>query len=123
MELNSSFDKSVNKVINLRPDLTNWFKKNQDELVEYKFTRGGCLKAGVSEWSDDKKALNKMASSALLWLENPLISTYSKKVRAYNAALCIAKIYEIEYENLSEEAKVAYSIDFDENLDKPKRYY
>ena len=116
MKLNINFDPKLEAVINLCPTLADWFERNQETLVYYELTHGGCNYIDTHPYATvDLKVLGRMANAGLICLEE---SGYmiEPEVRAFQAALAIAKIYEEEKEWLSEESKIQYFIDAQELL-------
>ncbi len=114
MKLNINFDSNLESTINLYQPLADWFERNQEAMVYFEFTHKGCLHFENSSMaSADVKALGRMASAALTWLESSTAS-FSPKEKAINAAISIAKVYEEEKQMLSENAKVQYYLNVEE---------
>lgn len=116
MKLNINFDPKLEAVINLCPSLADWFLRNQEIMARCELTHSGCNHIEKYPYvTVDLKVLSRMANAGLIWLEE---SDYmiEPEVRAFQAALAIAKIYEEEKEWLSEEAKIQYFIESQEVL-------
>lgn len=114
MKLNINFNPTLESTINLYQPLADWFERNQEAMAYFEFTHKGCLHFENSSMaSADVKALGRMASDALTWLESSTAS-FSPKEKAINAAVSIAKVYEEEKQGLSENAKVQYYLNVEE---------
>lgn len=113
MKLNINFDPKLEETINLCAPLADWFERNQEMMAYFEMTHKGCLHFEDNPMANkDVVSLGRMADACFTWLEAPDTIPISQKEKAVNAALSIAMVYEEEKENLSENGKIQYYIDF-----------
>lgn len=117
MFINCNFNLEVQNVVCYSKPLCDWFMKNQDTMAYFELTHAGCTHFENSSMAHtDIKILGKMANAALTWIEN---KNYPYNVRAEQATIRIAEIYEEYKDVLSEVAQELYSIDYElENIDE-----
>ncbi len=108
MKLDINFDPSIESIINTCDPLAEWFSRNQESMAYLELTHANCLNFENSKASGDVRALSRMANAALSCLESS--SFVSKEETATNAAIAIALVYEQEFSNLSDVAKIKYYI-------------
>lgn len=116
MGLNIKFDRHIGWIIDKNKSLYDWFERNQDLMEYYELTHAGCLHFEDSTMaSKNVHVLGRMANAALTILEDK--GPVDAIERADKAAKAIAEIYELNKDDLSENARKLYAIDT-EDLEK-----
>lgn len=108
MALNPRFNPELEEIININPALANWFSKNQESMAYFNFTshNNSCFE---NYSSLDIRALGKMSSIALYYLENKDLELTDQE-RADKAAKGISDLYNTEKDFMSESARSLYAI-------------
>ena len=105
-------DVDIERLINLSPELEDWFLRNQDKMATLGLTYQGCCNKRLEEIDD--KILGLMAHACFTWLE----STYEKyddDDKINGAIDLMNRFYESKEEGLSSLAQEAYRINFISN--------
>ena len=117
MKLDINFDNSLEEIINLNPQLADWFERNQETMAYFEMTQAGCLHFENNFFAHpDIVALGRMTNASLYYLESKRILLNSAKAKL--AAIAVSNVYEREKERMSDEAKELYYIDYPKSNNK-----